>query len=247
MTSLTRPCFHSTHARMKCIKMIMGVAVVVVLIALGAFMARPHLIRWAVEQSLASALGGDIEIGHLESSLRDARISIQDLRIINPADWPTDAEWIIQEITVVYDWRTLFSKTVRLHEVILDIQRISMTVDMNSMRSLQSAATGRRRHLPATTTETEFTGSDALLSTQIPHQEPSTGEQRKRSDRNLMIDQLEFRLGRIEMYNALFGEVEEEAVPIILNLEQTFYNVEDMDQIVQALTRSLLFTIPSMR
>lgn len=232
---------------MKRFRIFTAIIVVLVSVSAGLMIARPFLLRWAVERALTGALGGDIELGILESSLRQGRLSLHDLRVINPADWPTDAEWLIREITVEYDWRTLFAERVRLREVVLDIQQITMVVDMDGLTSLQNAATGRKRRAPGVPAVAEVSRLEDPEGSESPRHDQASARRQQESKRQLQIDRLDFRLGRIDMYNALFGEVDDEAVPIILNLEQTFYNVEDMDQVVQALTRSLLFALPSRR
>lgn len=222
-------------------------------LGIGLAAARPWLIRRGVERALNNSLGGDIEIGQFESSLLRSHLSLKDLRIINPDAWPTDADWIIAEITVNYNLSTLFRQTVHLREVTLDIEQIQLTLDMDSLMSLQSAATGRR---PATSptpprpdrSPAHESAPDAeVLDPPPAHPEPAHvhREPTVRASRDLQIDQLNFRLGRIDLINALFDEIEDEPVPIILNLEQTFYDVDDMEQVVQALTRTLLFAVPT--
>ena len=216
------------------------------ILAVGLALARPWLIRFAVERTLQHSLGGEIDIGQLESNLRQSRLSLREVRIINPTAWPTDAEWFIAEITVVYDLSTLFRQTVHLQEVILDIEQIRLTLDMDSLMDLQQVATGRPPPIRPQPGATLPATADAPPVTTDPEPILPPPPPNAIAARDLQIDQLHFRLGRIDIINALFGEIEEEPVPIILNLEQTFYDVDDMERVVQALTRSLLFAVPRM-
>ncbi len=214
-----------------------GIAFVVLMVA--SWIVRQPLLDRAVVRTLERELGGSIELSSVSISLLRSQLSLDHLVLINPRDFPTEAEFHIRSIEVDYRLFGLRRDPVPLRRVELDVERVIMPFDVEALMQLRGTTVRDMRRPraprePSPSAASQYDGptSDAVVlksSDQMPVA-PRTMR------RSVFIDNLIFRLGEIVM---IMDYPEGEHIPIVLNLEQHLVDVDRVDHLALSIAHAL--------
>lgn len=215
-----------------------GLAVVVLIVV--SWLVRQPLLNRAVVRTVERELGGSVELSSVSISLLRSRLTVDDLVLINPRDFPTEAELHIRTIEVDYRFWGLWRDPVPLRRVELDIERLIVPFDIEALMQLRGT-TLRDLRRPRTEREPSALpveveqGQASIFSDIEPSSEKPASARRIR--RSVFIDHLVFRLGEIMM---VMDYPTGEGVPIVLNLEQNLTNVDSADQLALSISHTLM-------
>ncbi len=225
------------------IGVLLGVALVL------ALFRQPLMIRgmtWALQRSS----GATVEVGAAAVDPWRGRMTLRDVRLINPPAWPSPADVRVREIRMQYDWRSLRSDVIRFSEVVIDVERMDVRVDSQTLYDLQRRAVRRPSRptvtpAPAPQPSSTEGAADSRAAPGRADAWPLTGARRQgrsspqSAQRSIVIDSLTLRLGQLMVEEAFLHEWEPIVVPYTLNWEATFSQVDDLDRLLLRLTREL--------
>ena len=225
--------------RMKIIKVIVAL---VLILFIGLVLARNVLIRSTAESVLARELGADVVVRDVHTSIWRSEVILSGIEVVNSDQFPGESAFEVEEIRVTYRLGSLFSDTVHLPELVLDVRRIMLGSNENTQATLQRLLGDPRRRAPvddeptagdhpAREPDPERVDKDVAAEEDVDVGREAVAVQ-ETAARDVHIDQLTIRLGAIEL-----REWREEGDPIvrnyILDIDREFSNVREMDEVVR--------------
>lgn len=212
------------------------IVVLVILAAVGFALARHLVVRNVVQTLLAENVGAEVEIGHVDVDIWRSTVSMTGIHFRNPEGFPGDTALEINQIDVSYRFLSLFTRTVRLPEVVLDVARVVLVTNEEGETNFQHMlVNGGKRQRAGNAPETMAEDGEAA--------EALDGEKRQASsERDTHIDRLIFRLGEVETRDHSRSRSEPAVRNYRLNLERTFTDVRKFDAVAQAVGTDLAMT-----
>lgn len=217
------------------------IAVVAGLALLPGRLARDYTLR-----AIREATGFYMEYGSMQTDFGARTITLQDVVIRNPPDFP-DAEAIqIRTLTAGFRWRDLFRPGVRLATLSLDIPNVTLVRKSDGETNFQrmqdrarteSAAKTEPRSLP------DSANTDApVVSTPAEAGKPgSKVEANSRPAPEMEIGELNLKLGRIVVRDYRRSRNGSPRIDEYeLNLSRQFKNVNNLDVLAQQLAGQVL-------
>lgn len=214
------------------------IAVIAVVVLAGLGLAREHLARHIMLSLLHNGIGGDIGVTAIESDLAASTLTLRGVHLRNPRAWPSGLDIYLNELSCDYEWATLFRRPPHLTALTVDIARIEMRLDEQSLGHMQNnlvrqALRNQRRARVAANEDANGTNRPSVLR-ERPERDAANG---------MRIDHLVLRLGEFTVHNALLPDQEPVPMTYRLNLEQEFENVTDFDEVIRTIGDSLQFVV----
>jgi hypothetical protein len=220
---------------MKIWKIIVLIAVVVLA---GLGLAREHLTRHIMLSLLHNGIGGDIAVTAFESDLAASRLTLRGVHLRNPRVWPSGLDIYLNELSCDYEWATLFRRPPHLTALTVDIARVEMRLDEQSLVHMQNNLVRQALRTPR---------RSRVAANEDAHLADSPSARREWSGQDatggMRIDHLILRLGEFTVHNALLPDQEPVPMTYRLNLEQEFENVTDFDEVIRTIGDSLQFVV----
>ena len=199
---------------MKCALKVIGVVVyLVIVLVIGAVLARDRLITLAARKIVASKTGFGLDIKNLHVALLQPGLELEGLRLTNPSDFPETDALAINKLKISYDWAASTKTELRLPEVMLDLPRVVIVRKTDGEVNFQRFAKQTKTAAPA--------GGGASAPQPQPPAE-------KKTARTIRIDHLNIRLGTVYIRTYVQGEKEPREQKYTMNVNQTFENVTDL-------------------
>ena len=219
-------------------KILKAIVVLVVVAVIGVVLARYLVVRNIVQTVLAEQLGAEVEVGEMDVDIWRSTVSLTDIRFANPEGFHGDTALEINRLDLTYRFFSLFTRTVRLPRVVLDVNRVVMVTNEEGQTNLeQFVVEGRERDWARTEKAVVTTEETTQPVEAVP--EP----RRTRARRETHIDRLDFRLGEVEMRDYSRSGPEPAVRNYRLNLERTFTDVRELESIAQAVGTDLAMTM----
>ena len=216
---------------MKLLKWMIGL-VVVLLVAFAV--ARNVLIRDVVRKAVRQATGFDLEVGSVHLGLLSPTFDMDEVTLVNPDDFPEAAAFHIRQVHVRYELASLFSDTIRLKEVVLDIPSAVVVVKDDGESNLERLSKAAKN-----TSEDSVGTSDSPAGSADSGSVEPPADQGKASKR-LHIGQLKLKLGTVHTKRYKLGEDKPETNSYDLHIDQTYDDVNSIQQIVTLVTTEIL-------
>jgi uncharacterized protein involved in outer membrane biogenesis len=216
-------------------KMLRNVILVVVVLLAVVLVGRDVLIKSATRKVIQSATGFDIELGRVHVGLFSPTFEITDLKLINPEDFPEREALEIRTLRVRYDIPSLFTDTIHLPEVVIDVPKIIVLTKEDGESNLDRL--GGKKEKPV---ETSAAGEGEGAKAEPTAAKEVAPAQAEKPAKNVRIDKLIVKLGTASVRRYVAGKDKPETVDAPMNVDRTFDNVTDLDQVVRVLSADIL-------
>lgn len=213
-------------------KLLLRIVLVLALLVLVVVWFSGRIVGGLAKTAVEQATGFGVELGDIQVNVLRPMVRISNLKLTNPAEFPHPEALTVREAGVELAWSSLFSSTVRVRNVTLDIPRVVM-VRTPEGSNLEALSKGRKKdeagtqEKPAPTTGPESGGQPAEPAPEKPK-------------RALLIDAMTVKFGEMEVrqYSRRAGE-EPAVLTIPVNLDRSYTNVTNIEQVAAELTMEL--------
>lgn len=138
--------------------------VIILLGLLGAVLARNEIACFAVKYGVSKATGFSLEIGEANVGLLDSQLSVNNLKLTNPPDFPDKMFVDLPEFHLSYELRSFFSGVPHVKELNINLKEVVIVknsegeTNVQRLRGVQPSDSGQS--LSVTDTTPEKPGSD---------------------------------------------------------------------------------------
>ncbi len=199
-------------------KILKIVVVLLVLLVVALVLGRNVAIKSAAQQAIKQATGFDLEVGSVRVGLVKPEFEINELKLINPEDFPERGAFEVRQVKVAYDFLSLFSDNIRLREVVVDIPEAVVVKKADGETNLQ--------RLSAVARKEKKTGEKEPAAE--PPAEPPAPAEAGKPAKKIRIDLLTLKLGTVRVRDYSKNEDKPEELTYNLNVNQQFQNVTDI-------------------
>jgi uncharacterized protein involved in outer membrane biogenesis len=201
-------------------KTLKWILIVLVLVVAVGVLARNEIVKKGAIKAVRQATGFDLEVGTVHVGLFSPTFHIDEVKLINPDDFPEATAFDIRQIQVRYDFASLFSDRIRLKEVILDVPTAVMVVKEDGESNLDRLRkTGSSKEEDPTEPSTKDEGKQP--------ESPSASKPSK----SLLIDRLTLKLGTVHLHRYVEGQQKPEVKSYDLKIDRTYEDVTSVQQI----------------
>ncbi len=213
--------------------------IVAVVAVLGVVFAQQLVIRNVVQTLLAEHAGAEVEIGEIDVDIWRSAVSLSDIQFRNPEGFPEETAVVIDRLDVTYRFFSLFTRTVRLPDVMLDVARVVVVTNEEGQNNFQHLLLDSERGEDIAAEEGVAIEEDDAAAEEMASRERA----RARPKRSTEIERLVLRLGEVNMRDYSDGRPEPVKRDYRLNLERTFTDVQDFEEIAQAVGTDLAMMV----
>jgi uncharacterized protein involved in outer membrane biogenesis len=212
-------------------KVLKNLLILVIVLVVVLLVGRNVLIQTATRKVIQSATGFDLEIGRVHVGLLNPSFEVSDLKLINPEDFPERDALEIKTLRVRYDFASLFTDTVHIPEVTVDIPRMIVVTKEDGESNLDRLG-GKKKESAAE--------EPPAAGTEQPPAAAEAPAQEEKPSKSIRIDKLTVKLGTATVHRYVEGKDKPETVDAPMNVDRTFENVTDLDQVVRVLSADIL-------
>lgn len=193
-----------------------------------AFMVESSVIKTAVRKAIQQRFGFDLEIGSIRHGLLRPTFEVRDVRLINPEDFPEDLALEIRRIKMNVELRTLFTDTIHLRELVLDIPKIVVVRREDGKTNLQRLNEAARAEPPAPAapapTPPPAPGGETPAAVSNAPAPPAA---KPWWEKDFRIDHLELKMGSVEVHDYVQGDGKPRVGVYELGVDQVLKDVTD--------------------
>lgn len=202
--------------------------------AIGLFVhtQKDSIIRELVEAEIADATGFGVEIGTVESSLKDCSVILTGLRLMNPEGFVEREAFDVPRVYAEATWKTLLGFDQHLKKLHITVNRMvfvrnadaTTNMDMLIGKDLDQAVLR-----PRATTLFPV----AAIGMQAQPVSPKGAE-------DLTIEELKIHVGKVKVVDYILGQSDQ---PMTINYtideERLYLDVTDLEQVMKDMSVSL--------
>jgi len=170
--------------------------------------ARNVVVKVAVERGVEAMTGLPLRMKKLDIDFDKTSIQIEELKILNPKNFPDRVMLDMPEIYVNYDFPGFLKKKVHLKEIRINLKEFLVVVNKEGEVNLNS-----------------------LKSPQKKREPPVKKEEKKTPPPEQQIDTLVLKIGQVVLKDYSQGG-EPSIQTFKININETFYNIKDVNSIV---------------
>lgn len=217
----------------KIVYFIAGAAVLAVLVL---FAAKNTIIKAQVEKVVARETGFRVTIGTLDVALFKHTITVKDMILSNPTDFPENEAMTLNKLLIDYDLPSLlFGKQPHFYAVVLDIGKISVVEKADGETNLERlTADIQRASKRQPSAQKQQASSQKQLAPETADQtkpaSPRPGTPEPRRD-PFLIDNLTLAIGDVQYIQYETNNDTPEVNRIEFNRETTYRQVTSIEQI----------------
>ena len=200
-------------------KIIRNVVIVLVLLFVAGLMTRNAIIKSAARNAIQEATGFDLEVGGVSAALLSSTFEINDLKLINPEDFPEETAIEIKRMFVSYDLKSFFTDETHIREVVLDIPRMVVVQKEDGESNLQRL-------------------SEAGEGKDEGDEKPEA--KAEKPAKKFVIDTLTLKLGTVEMHTYVQGQDKPQIQVHDLKVDRTYTDIRDSEQMATILTMAMM-------
>jgi hypothetical protein len=200
------------------LKIVGGVAGVLVLLLLGVVLARDGIVKYAAPRIVAGQTGFGLTLQRLHITLLQPGLEIVGLKLTNPADYPEPGALEINTLQVALDRARTTAQEIHLREVTLDVSSVVVVKKINGEINFRRLA-GQKQEAPPVP-------PSAPTPPSAPAPQPPPPTEQKPA-KKIHIDHLTLRLGTIYVRTYVQGEDKPREQKYTMNINRSFENVSD--------------------
>lgn len=205
---------------MKTVKTAVIVVAVLILAFVGIVMvSAKNVVRHAVQGAID---GFDLKIGSLRASLIRPYVEIRNLTLENPCDFSDRDALNVKQLRIRYDLRSLFSDTIHLKEVTIDISKAVEVIKEDGESNLSRLTNAGQK------------------KEELPSKQGAAEAKPAKKTRQVHIDVLHLKIGNIEIHHYSSDQPTPKITKYAANLNQTYYGVTNTPQIAVLIGVDLL-------
>lgn len=198
------------------------------------FVVESSIVKSALRKTIHSRLGFDLEVGRVRHGFIHPVFEIWDLKLINPEDFPDGEAMDIRRVRVNADLRSLFTDTIHLRELVLDIPKIVVVRREDGQTNLQrlNEAIREETRPPSAPAPSAPAGGGAgtaaaVSNARAPAPAPKPEALPPWYERTFRIDRLELKMGSVEVHDYTRGGDKPRVGIYELNVDQVLKDVTD--------------------
>ena len=232
------------------------VLVVIIAVLLGALLlAKDWLVRQAVAAAIHKATGFEARIESLQVGLLGRTVDLRGFSLRNPPDFPEGSAFDVNRLFLRVDYATLQKDVVHIPELVVDIPRVVVVrkdtgeTNMERIQKAVKPAGTATRPPPSTPPQPSPPGRPAPESPgpapspeapPAPAPAPAPPPAPPRMEKKVHIDKLTVKLGQVENRDYKKGGGAPQVTTIALDVDRTFDNVEDLEQVGQLIAAEVV-------
>ena len=199
-------------------KIIRNVLIILVLLLVVGLVTRNAIIKSGARKAIQQATGFDLEVGGVSAGLLSSTFELNDLKLINPEDFPEETAIEIKRMFVGYDLKSFFTDEIHLREVVLDIPRMVVVQKEDgesNLKRLSQAGQGKEE------------------GEKKPGEKPEekSEEKAEKPAKKFRIDTLTLKLGTVEMHSYVQGQDKPQVQVHELKVDRTYTDIRDPNQL----------------
>lgn len=202
---------------------------VLVLVAAVVVLLADRLIARYAKQAIEESTGFGFTMDEFYMGVLNPVIRVKNLTLTNPSEFPHPEAISVRELSMSYDRTSLFSDTIQLHNVVIDVPKVVMvrTPEGSNFDAMSKAGKGKPSEKKGGTAGTPGTPGDKKAATNEPA-------------RSIHIDELTVRLGEMEVRQYRRDETEPKIINIPVDLDRSYSNVTNVEQVAIQLGSELV-------
>lgn len=207
-------------------KAFLKVLVVLVAVVVLAGIFKDAIAKTAVQSGVQSLTGLKLRMKSLNVGLSNTRLGIQELKLHNPSNFPKDPVMVdMPEIYVDYKLSDILMGKIHLEEVRLNLKEVVIVKNEKGELNLD--------HLK------QIGGKEKKAPTKAEPQAPEPSAPAKPKKTNLLIDQLDLKIGKV-----IYKDYSKGGAPKVqefkVNVNQQHQNITDPNALVAIIVANAL-------
>lgn len=204
-------------------KLLKRILILVLVVIVGLAAARNVLIRKGAVKAIEVYTGFGLEFTSVNVGIFSPVVELRGVRLLNPADFPEETAFEIEEFYIEYDPSSLLSDRLVIRELVLDIPLAVVVRKVDGESNVERLAdsgrkkSGKRRH-----------------EKEEPRDEPGGGKAEK-SAPSIVIEEMTVKLGTLEIHKYKPDRSEPRVEKYELNTKQTFHDVTSLKRVMDQL------------
>ena len=204
------------------IKLLVRIFVVLVALVVVAFLCRNFIARKAVEVGVKQVTGFPLEIGSVDLGVFGGRLEVQNLKLMNPAEFPEKAFVDLPLLRVDYHTLSMLSGSPHIQEVAVNVTEVVL---VKNAKGETNAQVLQAKVTPASS------GSSQPGGDKSPKTEPSGGA-------HYRVDLVRVHIGTVRILDYSKGTKPTEK-NITLNKDVVFKDVNESTSITALVMRTV--------
>ncbi|MBU4149879.1 MAG: AsmA family protein [Candidatus Omnitrophica bacterium] len=196
-------------------KKIFNLILILVVLIIGAVMARDLIVKKAIENIVSVTTGMKMDISQLKVSVPKTFVSIKGMTVLNPDNFKDRVMLDIPGIYIDYELRPLLKKRIHLQELRINLKEFTVVKNQDGKTNLEFIKNLKEKN------------------------KKSSGQKKKSSKPEIEIDIMSLKIGKV-----IYKDYSGGGGPIIseyrVNIDSTYKNVKDPGEIIQIITAKAL-------
>lgn len=217
-------------------KVMIVILVLVILGLLPVFFADRMARKYAV-QLIEQQTGFNVDVEAVDFRIYRSRLQVKNLVLTNPPEFPHPEALAIRDLYIHYDWLSFFQKQVHVKKFSIDVNRIVMVKPQSRKSNLEVLAKiGEQR-------ADEKDQAPAPKPPPPPPEKtdtPPAQKVEKKAGRSIKIDELNVKLGEVEVRQYREPGDEPSIINVQVNMDRTMYGVTNVQAVVRQLTSDVI-------
>jgi len=212
-------------------KIFARILMVLILVTAVVVLLADRLIARYAKQAIEESTGFGFTMDEFYIGVLKPVIRVKNLTLTNPVDFPHPEAITVRELSMAYDRTSLFSDTIQLRDVVIDVPKVVMvrTPEGSNFDAISKAGKSKSTEKKGGSAETPGT--------------PTPGDKKAATNepaRSIHIDELTVRLGEMEVRQYRKDETEPTIINIPVDLDRSYSNVTNVEQVAMQLGSELV-------
>ena len=205
-------------------RIIRNTAIFIIILIAVILLLKNEILQTVITNKLETATGFDVEIEKIHVSPIKHTLELNDFRVLNPEQFQVAEACAVKRAFVDIILSSLFSNTVHLPEVDLQITRANLVIMENGETNLG------------------FIGQplDHMLN-----EEDTDTEDKQPVNKSFLVDQLHISINTVTVYQFQQGQIDPKKQTYELNLDQNWKNVSDINPIAVMISTEIMAKLGS--
>lgn len=234
-------------------KPIVWIVGIVVVVAILGNVISGQVLRSVTRHLVFKQTGFDLTVGKVSSSLWKRELTLEDVVLQNPGDYPSAEALEIERLYVRYKPLSFLSDTAEIPVLELHVPRISVVrmpsgkINLQELAErAQQAASPTGANMPIETADSSADAGASKLediedvAADMVEESNAKADDQKTSEMGFYIGVLRLRIDQVRMLQYTEGTPEPRIDVLPIAIDRTYYDVNNLDQLNELLTKEIL-------